>query len=62
VKTLKRDKKKIYSFKKINRKMQKARAEQMEELFAKQDIQRRLMSLKSKQEQFEEYQEESPAA
>jgi hypothetical protein len=42
--------------------MQKARAEQKEELLAKQNIQKRLLKLKSKLEQFEEYQEESPAA
>jgi hypothetical protein len=35
---------------KVNLKMQKARAEQREELFAKQDIQRGLVSPKSKLE------------
>jgi uncharacterized protein YaiI (UPF0178 family) len=42
--------------------MQKARAEQRGEFFKKQNIQRRLLKLKSKLERFEEYQEESPAA
>jgi hypothetical protein len=61
VNTLKRDEKKIYSLRKVSPRMQKARAEQREELFAKQGIPRRLVKLKSKLEQFEEYREESPA-
>jgi hypothetical protein len=48
VKTLKRDEKNIYSFRKVSPRMQKARAEQREELFAKQGIPRRLLKLKSK--------------
>jgi hypothetical protein len=39
--------------------MQKARAEQREELFAKQSIQRRLLKLKLKLHEFKKY-EESP--
>jgi hypothetical protein len=35
VKTLKRDEKKMYGFRKVNPRMQKARAEQRDELFAK---------------------------
>jgi hypothetical protein len=38
MKTLKRDEKKMYGFRKINPRMQKARAEQRKELFTKQDI------------------------
>jgi hypothetical protein len=48
VKTLRRDEQKMYGFRKVNPKKQKARTEQKEELFAKQDIQRRLLKLKSK--------------
>jgi hypothetical protein len=55
---LKRDEKKMYDFRKISPRMQKAQSEQREELFTKQDIQKRLLKLKSKQEQFKEYQEE----
>jgi hypothetical protein len=61
VKILKRNKKKRYGFRKINPRMQTARAEQREELFAKQDICRRLLKLKSELEPFEEYQDENPA-
>jgi hypothetical protein len=46
VKTFKPDEHKIYGFRKVNARMQKAQAEQREELFAKQDIQRRLLKLK----------------
>jgi hypothetical protein len=42
--------------------MQKAQAEQRKELFAKKNIQTRLVSLKSKLEQFEEKQQDSSAA
>jgi hypothetical protein len=62
MKTLKHDEKKRYGFRKVNPRMQNAQAEQREELFAKQDIQRRLLKLKSKLKQFDEYEEESPAA
>jgi hypothetical protein len=62
VKTFKSNEKTIYDIRKFNRRMQKTRAEQREELLAKQDIQRRLRKLRPKQEQFEKYQEESPAA
>jgi hypothetical protein len=62
VKILKRDEKKIYGFRQINSRIQKARAEQREEFFTKQDIQKRLLKLKSKLEQFEECHEDSPAA
>jgi hypothetical protein len=62
VNTLRRLETKMYCFKKVNPRIQKVRGERREELFAKQDIQRRLLKLKSKLEQFEEYQEESPAA
>jgi hypothetical protein len=62
VKILKRDEKKTDGFSKVNPTMQTTRAEHWEKLFAKQDIQRRLLKLKSKLEQFEEYQDESPAA
>jgi Holliday junction resolvasome RuvABC DNA-binding subunit len=48
VKTFKRDEKKMYGFRKVNPRIQKARAEQREELFAKKDIQRILLKLKSK--------------
>jgi hypothetical protein len=62
VKTLNRDEKMIYGFRKVNPRMQKAQAAQKEELFAKQDIQRRLLKPKSKLEQLEKYEEESSAA
>jgi hypothetical protein len=62
VKTLKRNEKKMYGFRKVNPRMQKARAEQREELCAKQDIQRKMLTLKSKMEKFEQHQEESPSA
>jgi hypothetical protein len=61
-KILKCDEKKMYGLMKVNSRMQKARAEQREKLFAKHDIQRKLMNLKSKLEQFKEYQEENQAA
>jgi hypothetical protein len=59
---LKRDEKKMYGFRKVNPRMQKARAEQRQKFCAKQVIERRLLKLKSKPEQFEEYQKERPAA
>jgi hypothetical protein len=62
LKSLKHDEKKMYGFRNVNSRMQKAQAEQREELFAKQDIQRRLVSLKWRLEQFREYQEDNLAA
>jgi hypothetical protein len=59
-KALKRKEKGLYDFRRINPKMQKARAEYSEERFAKQDIQRRLMSVKTKLEKLPEYQEDNP--
>jgi hypothetical protein len=52
----------MYVFQKVNLRMQKDRAEQRKTLFAKQDIQRRLVNLKPRLEQFGEYQEDRPAA
>jgi hypothetical protein len=59
-KALKRKEKRLYGFRRVNPKMQKARAEQSEERFAKRDIQRRLMRVKTKVEKLTEYQEDNP--
>jgi hypothetical protein len=56
MKNLNRDEKKMYDFRKVNPRMQKTRAKQREKIFAKQDIQKRLLKMKSELEQFEEYQ------
>jgi hypothetical protein len=61
MRTLKRDEKQIYGPRKINPKIQQARATKSEKFFMKQDIGRRLMKVKSKLEQITEIQEESPA-
>jgi hypothetical protein len=46
VKTLKRYEKTMHGFRKVNPRMQKSRAEQRGQLFAKQDLQIRLLKLK----------------
>jgi hypothetical protein len=63
MKALKCDKKQLYSPRRINPKIEEARARKSEELFMKQYIGRRLMKVKSKLEQIVEIQEEEdPAA
>jgi hypothetical protein len=62
MKSLKRDEKQLYGQRRINPKMQEARAKKSGKLFMTQNIERRLMKLKSKLEEISEIQEEeSPA-
>jgi hypothetical protein len=49
----------MYGQRKINPQIQKARAEQSEILFTKEEIQRRLVKVKSTLEQLDEYQGQS---
>jgi hypothetical protein len=62
VKTLKRDERKMHGFRKVNSRIQRARAEQRKELFAKQEIHKRPVGLESKLKEFEACREDSPAA
>jgi hypothetical protein len=55
VKTLKRDPMRLYDARRINPKSQRAQEKQSEALFTKHEIERRLMKVKSKLEQFAEY-------
>jgi hypothetical protein len=58
---LKHDENRMSRLKKVNPRMQKAQAEQREEPFTKQSIQRRRLKLKSELERCEECQKESLA-
>jgi hypothetical protein len=60
-KALKGKEKGLYGFTEINPKIQKPRTKQSEEHFAKQDIQRRLMRMKSKLEKLIKYHKDIPA-
>jgi hypothetical protein len=62
MRALKRDEKQLSGQRRINPKIQEARAKKSEELFMTQNMERRLMKLKSKLEEISEIQEEeSPA-
>jgi hypothetical protein len=59
VKTLKRNPTTLYGERRINSAVQKARAKQNEKLFTQQELQRRLVRVKSMLEQIDKAQEDS---